>query len=432
MRVLKTWSGPDRRLIEQWMRRSFFDPKVEQQVQRIIREVEARGDEAVADCSARYDEVCLRPEEFLVKDEELARARRKIERDFVSVIREIERNLTFYHRRQKPEDWKMEGGNGGTVGERWVPVNRVGLYVPAGKAPLVSTVLMGVVPAKVAGVKQIVVCSPPSRNGEIDVHILATCAFLGVREVYRIGGAQAIGAMAIGTKTVPRVDKIVGPGGIYVTMAKKVLYGRVGIDIVAGPSEVLIVADDSAEPSYVAIDLLSQAEHGTGREVCVLVTHSRPLVEKVRKELVKRVSAGKRKGFPRRLLSSIIVVVTKSLAESLEFANQFAAEHVEVVTRRAASVANRIVNAGAIFVGKYSPVPLGDFYAGPNHVLPTGGAARFSSGLSVTDFMKRMGVIAYTKKSLRTALPAMEKMGEVERLEGHAEAVRTRFSEISK
>jgi histidinol dehydrogenase len=271
------------------------------------------------------------------------------------------------------------------------------------------------------------VCSPPSRNGDIDPHILAACAMLGVGEVYRIGGAQAIAAMALGTKSIRRVDKIVGPGNIYVTMAKKLLYGRVGIDIVAGPSEILILADESASPAFVAADLISQAEHGTGREVCVLVTDSSPLVEKVQAALESLVDSKGERALPKRFLAAIFIVLTRSRDEAVEFANAFAAEHVEVMVRKAASVAKRIRNAGAVFVGRYSPVPLGDFYAGPNHILPTGGAARFLSGLSVVDFMKRIGVVSYTKKSLRKALPAVEKMAEVEGLPAHAEAVRIRF-----
>jgi len=427
MHILKTWKGSDKGLIEQLMSRSFPDQGIERKVQGIIEGVEKGGDEAVADYGARYDDVRLRPDEFRVRKENLARARRQVDKEFITAFREIERNLAAYHRRQKPADWRMDAGNGSTVGERWLPLRRVGLYVPAGTAPLVSTVLMGVVPAKVAGVKEIVVSSPPSRDGEINTHILAACAMLGVEEVYRIGGAQAIAALAVGTETVPKVDKIVGPGGIYVTMAKRILYGRVGIDIVAGPSEILILADDSAEPSFVAADLLSQAEHGTGREVCVLVTDSPLLVEKVRKELESRVGSEAESVFKKKLLSSVILVITRNQAEALEFANEFAAEHVEVMVRQASSVAKRITNAGAVFVGKYSPVPIGDFYAGPNHVLPTGGAARFLSGLSVIDFMKRVSVISYTKKALRGALPSVAKMAEVEGLEGHAEAVRIRF-----
>ncbi len=430
MRTLKTWRDSDKQLIEQLMTRSFFDRRVERRVQGIIDDVEKRGDEAVADYSARYDDVWLRPEEFRVPEEDIARARRGVGKEFVSVLREVERNLVSYHRRQKPMDWRMDAGHGSTVGERWLPLERVGIYVPGGVAPLVSTVLMGVVPAKVARVKEIVVSSPPVREGEVDPHILAACAMLGVKEVYRIGGAQAIAAMALGTETVGKVHKIVGPGNIYVTTAKKLLYGRVGIDIVAGPSEILILADETAEPAFVAADLLSQAEHGTGREVCVLVTDCASLVKKVQKELESRLGrdSGDRTVFRKKLLSAIIILITKNQAESLQFANDFAAEHVEVMARKASSVARRIKNAGAVFVGRYSPVPLGDFYAGPNHVLPTGGAAKFLSGLSVIDFMKRVSLTSYTKESLRRALPAVAKMAEVEGLQRHAEAVRIRFA----
>jgi histidinol dehydrogenase len=433
MHILKTWDDSDAVLLRQLMTRSFFDRRIEGQVQRIVEDVERRGDQAVVKYAERFDHVRLQPGELRVGREDIARARRSADKEFVSVFREIKRNLVSYHRRQKPTDWRMEEGNGGTVGERWLPLERVGVYVPAGKAPLISTVLMGVVPAKVAGVKEIVVVSPPSRNGEMNPYILAACAMLGVQEVYRMGGAQAIAAMAIGTQSVPRVDKIVGPGGIYVTMAKKLLYGRVGIDMVAGPSEILVLADESAEPAFVAADLLSQAEHGTGREVCVLVTDSRSLVRKVQKRLEWLVGPGGGAfSDKKKLLSSIIVVVTKDQAEAVEFANEFAAEHVEVMVKQPASAARRIRNAGAVFVGRCSPVPVGDFYAGPNHVLPTGGAARFQSGLSVIDFMKRVSLISYTKDSLRGSLPAVTKMAKIEGLEGHAEAVQVRFGRRRK
>ncbi|NQT82596.1 histidinol dehydrogenase, partial [bacterium] len=294
MHILKTWKESDKELIEELKSRSFLDRGIEPEVQRIVEGVERHGDGAVASYTLEFDGVRLRTGEFTVKKESIDQARRQVGRRFASVLREIERNLVSYHRRQKPKDWRMDVGNGSSVGERWLPLRRVGLYVPAGKAPLVSTVLMGVVPAKVAGVKEIVVCSPPTRDGEIDPHILAACAMLGVKEVYRIGGAQAIAAMAIGTETIPRVDKIFGPGSVYVTMAKKILYGRVGIDIVAGPSEILILADESAEPAFIAADLLSQAEHGTGREVCVLVTDCDALAEKVRRELERIADGGSR------------------------------------------------------------------------------------------------------------------------------------------
>ncbi len=433
MRILKTSVASDRPKIRRLMDRSFLDPKLERQVKTIIADLERQGDRAVAAYSERFDRVRISPRQFRVQEQGIAAARREAERELVSVVRQVERNLVSYHRRQKPQDWQMDAGNGGRLGERWLPVRRVGVYVPGGKAPLVSSVLMGVVPAKVAGVEEIAVCSPPSCDGDINPDILAVCGLLGVKEVYRIGGVQAIAAMAIGTAAIRKVDKIVGPGNIYVTMAKKVLSGRVGIDILAGPSEVLILADDTARPAFVAADLLSQAEHGTGREVCLLVTDSAGLAKNVERELNCMVGSGNRAAFgDRKLLAAITIVVTKTLRQALDFANDFAAEHVEVMTRKAATVAKQVRNAGAVFVGPYSPVPVGDFYAGPNHVLPTAAAARFSSGLSVLDFMKRVSVIAYTKKSLRAALPEVSKMAEVEGLPGHGEAVRIRFDKGRK
>jgi histidinol dehydrogenase len=433
MRIFKSWVASDRQEIERLMNRSILDRDVEQQLEAIIDDIERRGDQAVAAYTERFDHVEIPPEKLRVEKQAISAARRKAGRELLSVIREIERNLLSYHRRQKPKDWWVDAGNGSKLGERWVPVERVGVYVPGGEAPLVSSVLMGLVPAKVAGVKEIVVCSPPSWKGDMSPHILAACGLLGAQEIYRVGGVQAIAAMAIGTETVRRVDKIVGPGNIYVTMAKKILSGRVGIDILAGPSEVLILADDSADPTFVAADLLSQAEHGTGREVCLLVTDSPRLARRVQQELVSLGRSGREAAFGNeKLLNAITLVVTRGLAQAVKLANDFAAEHVEVMTRKAASVAKRVRNAGAIFVGPYSPVPIGDFYAGPNHVLPTAAAAKFSSGLSVLDFMKKISVISYTRKSLRAALPAVSKMAEVEGLPAHAEAVRIRFDKGRK
>jgi histidinol dehydrogenase len=428
MRVLRTWSESDKRHIKLLIRRSFFDREVQRQVEAIIEDVEKRGDEAISDYSVRFDDVWLGPDEFRVTKEGIARARREVGKEFISAFREVERNVTLYHRKQKPRDWKMKAGDGGIVGERWVPLERVGVYVPGGKAPLVSSLLMGVVPAKVAEVKEIAVFSPPGRDWEVNPFILAACAMLGVEEVYRIGGAQAIAAMALGTQTIRRVDKVIGPGNIYVAMAKKALYGRAGIDIVAGPSEVLVLADETAKPAFVAADLLAQAEHGTGREICMLLTDSMSLAKSVQAELKSLVaSAEKKRPGDNRLLAAVFIVVAKDLSEAIQFANNFAAEHVEVITRKPDSIAAQIRNAGAVFIGPYSPVCVGDFYAGPNHVLPTGGTARFLSGLSLLDFMRRVSVVSYTKKSLRTALPAVTKFAEVEGLRRHADAARLRF-----
>ena len=437
MRVLRTAVAADREAIAQLHNRSFLDRRLERKVASIIDDLEKRGDEAVSAYAEKFDRVRIPPDKFHVEKRVLRAAFRNIDRKLLSVLRKVERNLVAYHSRQKPKDWRMDAGKGSRLAERWVAVNRVGVYVPAGQAPLVSSVLMGVVPARVAGVREIVVCSPPARDGEINRHILAACEMLGVGEVFRIGGVQAIAAMALGTKSIPRVDKIVGPGGSYVTMAKKILYGRVGIDIIAGPSEILILADGSANAKFVAADLLSQAEHGTGHEVCLLVTDSTELAKAVQKELealaaCDNVDEGEDACGTNWFLSAITIVITRDLTEAVKMANDFAAEHVEVMTRKAASVASQIRNAGAVFVGPYSPVPLGDFYAGPNHVLPTGAAAKFSSGLSVLDFMKRVSVISYTKSSLKEALPAVSAMAGVEGLENHAEALRVRFRGRSK
>jgi histidinol dehydrogenase len=433
MRVLRTAVAAEREAIAQLQNRSFLDRRLERKVKSIIDDVEKRGEEAVCAYAERFDGVKIPPTKFRVEKSVLAAAFRNIDGELVSVLRKVERNLVAYHSRQRPKDWRMDAGRGSGLAERWLPIGRVGVYVPAGQAPLVSSVLMGVVPARVAGVREVVVCSPPTCDGEVNRHILAACAMLGVREVYRIGGVQAIAAMALGTESIRRVDKIVGPGGAYVTMAKKLLYGRVGIDIVAGPSEILILADDSANPSFVAADLLSQAEHGTGYEVCLLVTDSTKLARDVQKEL-RALAACRESAIPsaRELLGVITVVITRDLTEAVKLANDFAAEHVEVMTRKAASVARQVRNAGAVFVGRYSPVPVGDFYAGPNHVLPTGAAAKFSSGLSVLDFMKRISVVSYTKGSLSEALPAVAVMAEVEGLRRHADALRVRFRRDTK
>ncbi|MDP2898029.1 MAG: histidinol dehydrogenase [bacterium] len=433
MRVLRTTVAAEREAIAQLQNRSFLDRRLERKVKSIIDDVEKRGDEAVSAYAERFDRVRIPPRKFRVEKSVLAAAFRDIDGELLSVLRKVERNLVAYHSRQRPKDWRMDAGRGSSLAERWLPINRVGVYVPAGQAPLVSSVLMGLVPARVAGVREVVVCSPPARDAEINRHILAACAMLGVREVYRIGGVQAIAAMALGTESIRRVDKIVGPGGAYVTMAKKLLYGRVGIDIVAGPSEILILADDSANPRFVAADLLSQAEHGTGYEVCLLVTDSAKLAEDVQKELEALAGCGESVApAAGELLGVITIVIARDLSEAVKLTNDFAAEHVEVMTKKAASVARQIRNAGAVFVGPYSPVPVGDFYAGPNHVLPTGAAAKFSSGLSVLDFMKRMSVVSYTRRSLSEALPAVASMAEAEGLRRHADALRVRFRRDTK
>jgi histidinol dehydrogenase len=326
------------------------------------------------------------------------------------------------------KDWTMPTSKGGLLGEQFVPLARVGAYIPGGAAPLASSALMTVTLARVAGVTEIVACTPADRNGRIDPYLLYALDLAGVTEIYKLGGIQAIGAMAYGTKTVRKVQKIVGPGGPYVTAVKRIVYGEVDLDMVAGPSEIAVLADDTAPAQYVAADLLSQAEHGTGHEKAMLVTPSAKLAEAVRKELIRQSESLSRFEAVKDVLNNgTMLVVVDNLDAGMELCNMFAPEHLELLTREPLRWVKSVKNAGAVFVGAWTPECAGDFVAGPSHVLPTGGTAAIFSGLSVDSFRRRTSIISFTRADLTESLPVIEAFGRVEKLDAHARSARIRF-----
>lgn len=413
---------------QQLLKRSELDvASIMPTVRKIVEDVKKRGDEALLEYSSRLDRVKLSRKQLQVSKKEIREAYKKIDPEIVDAIKKAAKAIEKFHLGQLPNERMMKLQSGIKAGQLVRPLEKVGAYVPGGLARYPSSLLMAVVPARVAGVKNIIVCSPPKIDGEIDPMTLVAADVAGVDEVFRVGGAQAIAAMAYGTATIPRVDKIVGPGNIYVTAAKHVTSADVEIDFAAGPSEVLILADSSAAPDYIAVDLLAQAEHDPAA-AAVLVTTSEKLAREV-SELVQTML----KGSPRReiMLKSLNkygrAVVANDLNEAIEFVNDYAPEHLQIMVERPNQVLRLVKNAGAIFVGAYAPVAAGDLAVGPNHILPTGGAARRRSGLSVLDFVKLPTVQVLTKQGLKRVASVAEMLAEAEGLPGHAQSIRRRF-----
>ncbi|MBI3306248.1 MAG: histidinol dehydrogenase [Candidatus Omnitrophica bacterium] len=386
-----------------------FDKNIFKKVNRILAEVRQRGDVAIRRFTREFDGLDLPLKRIAVSEGDINRAFEKIKVSFVPLLRMITDNVREYYEKELKQSFEVRNADGIYLAKKYQPLERVGVYIPGGTAPLVSTVYMSVIPAKVAGVKEIVICTPPNRDtGEIDPHILIVANLLGVNEIYRVGGAQAIGAMAFGTRTIRKVDKIVGPGNPYVTEAKRQVYGFVDIDMVAGPSEVAIIADASANPDYVTCDLLAQAEHFGG--IAYLITHSKKLIDAIR----KRVDHG-------------FIIQVKSIQEACEAANEIAPEHLEIMTEEPEKTLKHIKHAGAIFLGPYSPAVVGDYVAGPSHVLPTGGTARYFSPLSASTFIKSSQIISYTKEGLQKTREHVQKLTEMEGLVLHRIALEARF-----
>ncbi len=359
----------------------------------------------------------------------LTKAREEVNATRKKAIRDAHKRIVAFSKAGMRKNWSMSCPRGGTMGEQFVPLQRVGVYVPGGAAPLVSTALMTVTLAKVAGVPEIVVCTPCTEEGRrLNPAMLHALEIAGATEVYRVGGIQAIGLMAYGTRTIKKVDKIVGPGGTYVTAAKRAVYGDVALDMVAGPSEIAILADDTANPRYVAADLLSQAEHGTGWEKSLLVTSSQKLALAVQKEMDDQAAILTKCELVEEVMKSgILIVVVNTLDEGMELCNDFAPEHFEIMVREPKSWLKKVKNAGAVFIGEWTPESAGDFVAGPSHVLPTGGAARMFSGLTVEDFRRRTSFVAFTRADLKEVVPVIEAFGEMEGLDGHARSASIRF-----
>ncbi len=415
-------------IVTSFLKRPAFDPGAETAARATLEDIRLNGDVAVLKAIKEFDGVSLSPARMRVSMAELAEARETVDSQFRIAARETYKRVTTFSRAGMKKDWKIFSPKGGELGEQFVPLDRVGVYIPGGQAPLVSTVFMTVTLARVAGVQEIVVCTPSDAEGKVNPYILFALEMAGATEIYRVGGIQAIGLMAYGTKTVPRVQKIVGPGGAYVTAAKKLVYGEVALDLVAGPSEIAILADDTAYPECVAADLLSQAEHGTGQEKAILITTSSVLASKVSECLLAQAEKLSRKAAILRVLEKgTLIVLVNTLDEGMELCNQFAPEHLEIMVREPRSWLRKVRAAGAVFFGMWTPESVGDFVAGPSHVLPTGGTATMFSGLTVDDFRRRTSFMAFTRADLQETLPVIEAFGRVEGLDAHARAARVRF-----
>ncbi|UYZ21523.1 histidinol dehydrogenase [Mesobacillus jeotgali] len=394
-------------------------------VQNIIAEVRASGDQALRTFTEKFDRVALN--DFLVTDEEISDAYKTISSELVDIITEAADNIRKYHEKQLRPSWMTTEENGTMLGQKVTPLDSVGVYVPGGTAAYPSSVLMNVIPAKTAGVERIVMVSPPGQDGKLPAGVLVAADIAGVKEIYKVGGAQAIAALAYGTESIKPVDKITGPGNIYVALAKREVFGDVAIDMIAGPSEIGILADETARANEIAADLLSQAEHDP-RACAVLVTTSRTLAEDVQNEVYKQLSQLPRKEIATQAIENFgAIYVAADMEEAVSAINQLAPEHLEIVTDNPMELLGKIKHAGAIFLGRYSSEPVGDYFAGPNHVLPTNGTARFSSPLSVEDFQKKSSIILYSEKAMNDNGAKIAQFARLEGLEAHARAVEARL-----
>ena len=394
-------------------------------VDRIVGDVRRNGDGAVIKYTKLIDRTEFTPEEFVVTEAEYEAAYQEADPAVVESLRKAAENVRRYHQEQKPNSWMTYRDKGSILGQSVIPLDRVGIYVPGGTAAYPSSVIMNAMPAVVAGVKEIIMMVPP-KNGKINPYVLVAAKEAGVSKIFKIGGAQAIAAMAFGTETIPRVDKITGPGNIFVTLAKKAVYGHCDIDMLAGPSEILIVADKNADPAYTAADMLSQAEHDMLAS-SIVITDSPELAEKVAVEAEKQLKVLPREEITRASLDrNGMIIITEDIMQAVELANVSAPEHMEVLTEQPFQLLPYIRHAGAVFLGAYSPEPLGDYFAGPNHVLPTGGTARYYSVLNVETFMKRTSIISYTQEQLDAVSDDVIRLAEAEGLQAHANAVKLR------
>lgn len=426
IRIAKADGVSERELINQLKARSGeIDRKVTSAVTDILNNVKQNGDDAVREYTLKFDGHM--PSKFEISREEIDSSPDKCDRDFILALYKAADNIRDFHARQKQQSWLEPKQNGVILGQRIRGLKRVGVYVPGGTAAYPSSVLMNVIPAKIAGVKEIVMVTPPQKDGTANPDILAAAKIAGVDRVFLMGGAQAVAALAYGTQSVPKVDKIVGPGNIFVATAKKLLYGTVDIDMIAGPSEILIVADKSANPKFLAADLMSQAEHDKMASA-ILLTTSEETANETAKELSRQMQTLERKDIIEQSLNDFgAIIVCKDISEAVDFANELAPEHLELVVENPMEYIGRVDNAGSVFLGHYSPEPLGDYFAGPNHVLPTSGTARFFSPLSVDSFIKKSSFIYYTEPALSEAKDDIIKLAETEGLTAHANSIKVRF-----
>ena len=430
MRIIELTEEARTNILENLLKRSPNSyGEFEGRVNEIIENVRANRDAAIFDYTKRFDGADINAENILVTEDEIKEAYEKVDEKLLTVIRKALVNIRKYHEKQRQYSWFDSEESGIILGQKVTALEKVGVYVPGGKAVYPSSVLMNIVPAKVAGVKTIVMTTPPGKDGKVNPATLVAAKEAGVDAIYKVGGAQAIAALAFGTESVPKVDKIVGPGNIYVALAKKAVFGFVSIDSIVGPSEIMVLADETANPHFVAADLLSQAEHDEMASA-ILVTTSRDLAEQVSKEVEGFVAQLSRKEIIQKSLDNYgYILVAESMDEAIATVNEIASEHLELVTKNPFETMTKIRNAGAIFVGEYSSEPLGDYFAGPNHVLPTNGTAKFFSPLSVDDFIKKSSIISYSREALEPIYKDIVQFAECEQLTAHANSIRVRFED---
>ena len=429
MRIVKLDENSKKNVLENMLKRSpnnygDFQDKVD----AILKDVKEKGDEALFEYTKKFDGFDLNADNIVVTDEEIEEAYKEVEKTgLVEIIRKALVNMREYHQKQKQYSWFDSKTDGSLLGQKITPIEKAGVYVPGGKAAYPSSVLMNIAPAKVAGVDKIIMCTPPNKEGKVNPNTLVAAKEAGADVVYKVGGAQAIAAMAFGTESVPKVDKIVGPGNIFVALAKKAVFGYVSIDSIAGPSEVTALADETANPKYVAADLLSQAEHDEMASA-ILVTTSEKLAGEVSQWIDKFVEKLSRKEIIQKSLDNYgYILVAENMEDAISVVNDIAPEHLEIVTKNPFDTMMRVRNAGAMFLGEYSSEPLGDYFAGPNHVLPTNGTAKFFSPLSVDDFVKKSSIIAYSEEALRKVHNDVESFATAEQLTAHANSIHVRF-----
>lgn len=433
MRTVRLTKETKKNILEDLLKRSPNQYKeYTEKVEAILKEVQENGDKAVFGYTEKFDKAVLTPENVRVTEEEIAEAYEKLPARTVEVIRKAIVNIRAYHEKQRRNSWFDAQPDGTILGQKITPIASVGVYVPGGKAAYPSSVLMNVLPAKVAGVERIAMVTPPGADGKVYEGTLVAAKEAGVTEIYKVGGAQAIGALAYGTESIPKVDKIVGPGNIYVALAKKAVYGHVSIDSIAGPSEILVLADETANPTYVAADLLSQAEHDELASA-ILITTSEEVAKKVSAEVDRFVAQLSRKAILEKSLENYgYILLADNMNDAIDAVNEIASEHLELVTKDAFTVMTKIKNAGAIFIGEYSSEPLGDYFAGPNHVLPTNGTAKFFSPLEVDDFIKKSSIISYSREALEPIHEDIIDFAKAEGLTAHANSIAVRFGKEVK
>lgn len=430
MRIIKLEEETKKNILEDLLKRSPNSyGEFESRVTDIVNNVKAKGNQALFEYTEKFDGVKISADCIKVTEEEVKEAYEEVSEELLAIIRKALKNIESYHAKQRQQSWFDAAPMGTILGQKVTPLEKVGVYVPGGKAVYPSSVLMNIMPAKVAGVDRIIMTTPPGKDGKVCATTLVAATEAGATEVYKVGGAQAIAALAYGTESIPKVDKIVGPGNIYVALAKKAVYGHVSIDSIAGPSEILVIADETANPRFVAADLLSQAEHDEMASA-ILITTSQELAEKVSAEIDKFTAELSRKEIIQKSLDNYgYILVADTMEEVIAAANDIASEHLEIQTKDPYNVMTKIRNAGAIFIGEYSSEPLGDYFAGPNHVLPTNGTAKFFSPLSVDDFIKKSSIISYSKEALEPIHQDIIKFAEAEQLTAHANSIKVRFED---